>query len=150
MAVQPVGAASAAPSHGRPATADVLDVVVIGAGFGGLGAGAALLRAGVDRFVILEAAEAVGGTWRDNTYPGCACDIPSHLYSFSFAQNPDWSRSYPAQPEIEAYLERTTDDLSPAAVHPLRLRGGRAALGRRTGALAGGARPTAASSSPAR
>ncbi len=83
--------------------------MVIGAGFGGLGAGVALQRAGIDRFAILEASDAVGGTWRDNTYPGCACDIPSHLYSFSFAQNPDWSRSYPAQPEIEAYLERTTD-----------------------------------------
>jgi len=87
----------------------VLDVVVIGAGFGGIGAGVALRRAGIERFTILEAAQAVGGTWRDNTYPGCACDIPSHLYSFSFAQNPGWSRSYPAQPEIEAYLERTTD-----------------------------------------
>lgn len=89
----------------------VLDAVVIGAGFGGLGAGVALRRAGIDEFVILEAGDAVGGTWRDNTYPGCACDIPSHLYSFSFAQNPGWTRSYPAQPEIEAYLERTTDDL---------------------------------------
>ncbi len=89
----------------------VLDAVVIGAGFGGLGAGVALRRAGIDDFVILEAADAVGGTWRDNTYPGCACDVPSHLYSFSFAQNPGWTRSYPAQPEIEAYLERTTDEL---------------------------------------
>jgi cation diffusion facilitator CzcD-associated flavoprotein CzcO len=87
----------------------VLDVAVIGAGFGGLGAGVALQRAGIHRFEILEAADAVGGTWRDNTYPGCACDIPSHLYSFSFAQNPAWSRSYPAQPEIEAYLGHTTD-----------------------------------------
>ena len=106
MAVQPV--AGRAPGDDA---SDVLDAVVIGSGFGGLGAGAALLRAGIDRFVILEAADAVGGTWRDNTYPGCACDIPSHLYSFSFAQNPEWTRSYPAQPEIEAYLERTTDAL---------------------------------------
>lgn len=104
MAVQSLG--TGAPGSDD---SDVLDVVVVGAGFGGLGAGVALQRAGIERFVILEAAEAVGGTWRDNTYPGCACDIPSHLYSFSFAQNPDWSRSYPAQPEIEAYLERTTD-----------------------------------------
>jgi len=89
----------------------VLDVVVVGAGFGGLGAGAALRRAGIERFAILEKASSVGGTWRDNTYPGCACDIPSHLYSFSFAQNPGWTRRYPSQPEIEAYLERTTDDL---------------------------------------
>ena len=101
MADQPVGV-------GPRGAGDRYDVVVIGAGFGGIGAGVALRRAGIGRFVILEAAQSVGGTWRDNTYPGCACDIPSHLYSFSFAPNPAWSRSYPTQPEIEAYLERTT------------------------------------------
>ena len=107
MAVQPLGGhpPDAAPAAGPGG----FDVVVIGAGFGGIGAGVALQRAGIENFVVLEAGDAVGGTWRDNTYPGCACDIPSHLYSFSFAQNPDWSRSYPAQPEIEAYLEHTTD-----------------------------------------
>ncbi|CAB4624782.1 MAG: SidA/IucD/PvdA family monooxygenase [Actinobacteria bacterium] len=88
---------------------DVVEVAIIGSGFGGLGAGVMSLEQGIDSFVILERAKAVGGTWRDNTYPGCACDIPSHLYSFSFAQNPEWSRSYPAQPEIEEYLKRVTD-----------------------------------------
>jgi cation diffusion facilitator CzcD-associated flavoprotein CzcO len=84
-------------------------VAVIGSGFGGLGAGIKLLEAGIRDFVILERAESVGGTWRDNTYPGCACDVPSHLYSFSFAPNPRWSRSYSGQPEIRAYLEDVAD-----------------------------------------
>ncbi|MFL6138592.1 MAG: flavin-containing monooxygenase [Frankiaceae bacterium] len=92
-----------APPHHR--------VVVVGAGFAGLGAAAGLLRAGVRDFVVLERAGDVGGTWRDNTYPGCACDIPSSLYSFSFAPNPDWSRFFPRQPEILDYLRRVTDDL---------------------------------------
>jgi len=89
--------------------AAAVELAIIGSGFGGLGAGVMALEQGIDSFVILERSKAVGGTWRDNTYPGCACDIPSHLYSFSFAQNPEWSRSYPAQPEIEEYLERITD-----------------------------------------
>jgi cation diffusion facilitator CzcD-associated flavoprotein CzcO len=88
----------------------VVELAIIGSGFGGLGAGVMAIEQGIDSFVILERAKAVGGTWRDNTYPGCACDIPSHLYSFSFAQNSAWSRSYPAQPEIEDYLERVTDN----------------------------------------
>lgn len=96
---------------GESMTQTTFDVAVIGAGFGGIGAGAMLQRMDDTSFVILEKAETVGGTWRDNTYPGCACDIPSHLYSLSFAPNPDWSRSYPQQPEIESYLERVTDDL---------------------------------------
>ena len=91
---------------------DVVQLAIIGSGFGGLGAGVMALEHGFESFVILERSRAVGGTWRDNTYPGCACDIPSHLYSFSFAQNPEWSRSYPAQPEIEEYLERVTDHYS--------------------------------------
>jgi len=85
-----------------------VQLAIIGSGFGGLGAGVMALEQGIDSFVILERSKAVGGTWRDNTYPGCACDIPSNLYSFSFAQNSRWSRSYPAQPEIEEYLERIT------------------------------------------
>ena len=84
-------------------------VAVIGAGFGGIGAGIKLLEAGIRDFAILERAGSVGGAWRDNTYPGCACDVPSHLYSFSFAPNPRWSRSYSAQPEIRAYLEEVAD-----------------------------------------
>ena len=86
-----------------------VELAIIGSGFGGLGAGVMAQKRGIESFVILERSGAVGGTWRDNTYPGCACDIPSHLYSFSFAQNPEWTRSYPSQPEIEAYLERVTD-----------------------------------------
>ncbi|PBC76703.1 catio diffusion facilitator CzcD-associated flavoprotein CzcO [Streptomyces sp. TLI_235] len=84
-------------------------VAVIGSGFGGLGAGVRLRRAGITDFVILERAAAVGGTWRDNSYPGCACDVPSHLYSFSFAPNPEWPRSFSGQPDIRAYLEKVTD-----------------------------------------
>ncbi|MER6360846.1 NAD(P)-binding domain-containing protein [Kitasatospora sp. NPDC001527] len=84
-------------------------VAVIGSGFGGLGAGVRLRRAGITSFVILERADSVGGTWRDNSYPGCACDVPSHLYSFSFAPNPDWPRSFSGQPDIRAYLEKVTD-----------------------------------------
>jgi cation diffusion facilitator CzcD-associated flavoprotein CzcO len=84
-------------------------VAVIGSGFGGLGAAVRLRREGITDFVILERADAVGGTWRDNSYPGCACDVPSHLYSFSFAPNPDWPRAFSGQQHIRAYLERVTD-----------------------------------------
>jgi cation diffusion facilitator CzcD-associated flavoprotein CzcO len=85
-------------------------VAIIGAGFGGLGAAVALRRAGIDDVVIIEGDDGVGGTWRRNTYPGAACDIQSHLYSFSFAPNKSWSRTYARQPEILAYLESVADD----------------------------------------
>ena len=65
-----------------------------------------LRRAGIGDVVVLERADEVGGTWRDNTYPGCACDVPSALYSFSFAPNPDWGRLYAGQPEIREYARR--------------------------------------------
>jgi cation diffusion facilitator CzcD-associated flavoprotein CzcO len=81
-----------------------VDVLIIGAGFGGVGAGIALARAGRRDFVIVEQDEGVGGTWWANRYPGAACDIPSLLYSFSFAPKRDWSRHYPAQAEIADYL----------------------------------------------
>ncbi|KIF69501.1 cyclohexanone monooxygenase [Streptomyces sp. AcH 505] len=84
-------------------------VAVIGSGFGGLGAAVRLRREGVTDFVVLERADSVGGTWRDNSYPGCACDVPSHLYSFSFAPNPDWPRTFSGQRHIRAYLERVAD-----------------------------------------
>lgn len=84
-------------------------VAVIGSGFGGLGAAVRLRREGITDFVVLERADAVGGTWRDNSYPGCACDVPSHLYSFSFAPNPGWPRAFSGQEHIRAYLERVTD-----------------------------------------
>ncbi|HRJ65260.1 MAG TPA: hypothetical protein PLR59_13055, partial [Brevundimonas sp.] len=64
-----------------------------------------LVRAGQRDFLIVEQAEGVGGTWQANTYPGCACDVPSHLYSFSFAPNPSWSRAFSPQDEIRRYLE---------------------------------------------
>ncbi|WP_205699618.1 NAD(P)/FAD-dependent oxidoreductase [Conexibacter sp. SYSU D00693] len=79
-------------------------VVVVGAGFAGIGTAILLRRAGVEDVVVLERGEDVGGTWRENTYPGAACDVPSHLYSFSFAPNPRWSRRYSPQPDILAYL----------------------------------------------
>ncbi|OKH97754.1 cyclohexanone monooxygenase [Streptomyces sp. CB02923] len=84
-------------------------VAVIGSGFGGLGAAVRLRRQGITDFVVLERAGSVGGTWRDNSYPGCACDVPSHLYSFSFAPNPEWPRNFSGQPHIRAYLEHVTD-----------------------------------------
>ena len=79
-------------------------IVIVGSGFAGLGMAIGLKRAGIEDFVILERADDLGGTWRDNTYPGCACDIPSNLYSFSFAPNPHWTRFFAGQPEILAYL----------------------------------------------
>lgn len=82
-----------------------LDVAVIGAGFSGLCMAIALKKAGYRSFRIFEKAGELGGTWRDNHYPGCACDVPSHLYSFSFAQNPSWSRSYSPQAEIWRYMK---------------------------------------------
>ena len=80
-------------------------VIIVGTGFSGLGMAIQLRKEGREDFVILEKADDVGGTWRDNTYPGCACDIQSHMYSFSFEQNPEWSRSFSTQPEIWAYMK---------------------------------------------
>ena len=80
------------------------DVVIVGAGFSGLGMAIRLQQSGGRDFVVLERGDDVGGTWWANTYPGCQCDIPSHLYSFSFAPNPAWTRTYSPQAEILAYL----------------------------------------------
>ncbi|WP_328589101.1 flavin-containing monooxygenase [Actinomadura logoneensis] len=80
------------------------DVAIIGSGFGGIGMAIRLRQAGVDDVVLLEKADGLGGTWRDNTYPGAACDVPSHLYSFSFERKTDWSRRFPPQEEILEYL----------------------------------------------
>ncbi len=85
-------------------TAREVRAVVIGTGFAGIAMAVELRRLGITDFVVLERADDVGGTWRDNTYPGAACDVPSHLYSFSFAPNPDWTRSFSPQGEIHAYL----------------------------------------------
>jgi cation diffusion facilitator CzcD-associated flavoprotein CzcO/acetyl esterase/lipase len=95
-------ASNGAPGAGSPGPS----IAIIGAGFGGIGLGIELKRAGFDDFTILERAEGIGGVWRDNTYPGATCDVPSHLYSFSFEPNPDWSRRYSPQSEILGYLER--------------------------------------------
>ena len=76
-----------------------------------------LRQAGVDDFVVWERDADVGGTWWANTYPGCQCDIPSHLYSFSFALNPDWGRTYATQPEIEAYIQRVTERVRRSRPH---------------------------------
>jgi len=89
-------AAAGTPPH--------VDVAIVGSGFSGIAMAVRMLRAGFGDFCLLERASEVGGTWRDNTYPGCACDVPSHLYSFSFAPNPEWSSTFSPQPEIRAYL----------------------------------------------
>lgn len=84
-------------------------IAIIGTGFAGLGMGIRLKERGTGDFLLFERAHEVGGTWRDNTYPGCACDVKSDLYSFSFAPNPDWSHRYARQPEILAYLRGVAD-----------------------------------------
>jgi cation diffusion facilitator CzcD-associated flavoprotein CzcO len=90
-----------APAHHR--------VVIVGTGFSGLGMAIRLAQRGEQDYRILEKAADVGGTWRDNRYPGCACDVPSRLYSFSFAQLPTWSRDFATAPEIWAYLREVAD-----------------------------------------
>jgi cation diffusion facilitator CzcD-associated flavoprotein CzcO len=90
-------------------TEQIHAAVIVGSGFAGLGMAIRLKRQGIDDFVVLEKASDVGGTWRDNTYPGCACDIPSVLYSFSFEPNHRWSRTFPEQREIWDYLRRCAD-----------------------------------------
>lgn len=85
-------------------------VVIVGTGFSGIGMAVRLLREGQSDFVLLEAADDIGGTWRENRYPGCACDVPSRLYSFSFAQNPTWSRDYAPAAEIWDYLRHVAEE----------------------------------------
>jgi cation diffusion facilitator CzcD-associated flavoprotein CzcO len=85
------------------------EVVIVGAGFAGLGMAARLRDMGIEDFVILDRGNDLGGTWRDNSYPGAACDVPSNLYSFSFALNPDWTRSFPSQSEIWDYMRQCAD-----------------------------------------
>jgi cation diffusion facilitator CzcD-associated flavoprotein CzcO len=99
---QAAGTAEPLPDH--------VDVAIVGGGFAGIGAAIALMRAGRTDFVVLERDGDVGGTWHQNTYPGCQCDVPSNLYSFSFAPNPAWSQTFALQPEIGAYLKRVADD----------------------------------------
>lgn len=84
-------------------------IAIVGCGFSGLGMAIRLKQQGIHDFVVLERNADVGGTWYDNTYPNCGCDVPSHLYSFSFALNPEWTRTYSTQPEIRAYLRDCAD-----------------------------------------
>src|SRR5690554_783641 len=87
----------------------VLDVIIVGAGFGGLCMAIKLRNAGIENFLILEKGAEVGGTWRDNNYPGCACDVQSHMYSYSFAPKSDWSKRYAPWDEIQQYILDTTE-----------------------------------------
>lgn len=91
------------------AGAATLDALIVGAGMSGLLAAIRLKRAGFGKLLIVERSEGLGGTWWSNRYPGCACDIPSHFYSYSFAPNPDWTRAYPQQSEILTYFNRVAD-----------------------------------------
>lgn len=91
------------------ASSEQFPIAIIGAGFAGIGMGIQLKKAGIHSFTIFERADEVGGTWRDNTYPGCACDVPSDVYSFSFELNPDWSRTFSQWDEIQDYLLACTD-----------------------------------------
>ncbi len=91
----------------RPTRAEHHRVVIVGAGIAGVGMGVRLLQAGIDDFVICERNGSLGGTWFEHTYPGCACDVPTHLYSYSFARNPHWSRLFPRQDEILDYVRDT-------------------------------------------
>ncbi len=107
MKRKPVPSADDDDGGGAPPAS--VRIAIVGSGFAGLGMAIRLKQAGIEDFVVLDRADDVGGTWQANTYPGCQCDIPSHLYSFSFAPNPSWSRTYSRQPEIWAYLRRTAE-----------------------------------------
>jgi cation diffusion facilitator CzcD-associated flavoprotein CzcO len=98
-----------------------VEVAVVGAGFAGIGMAMALRRSGIDSFAVLERAASIGGTWRDNTYPGIACDVPSHLYGFAGHPNPQWSGVYATGSEIRCYLERVADveDVRPELETPV-------------------------------
>ena len=87
-----------------------ISVAVVGGGIGGIAAATMLRREGYQDVTVFERNAELGGVWHTNTYPGAACDVPSHFYEFSFAPNPDWSRRYAPQAEIKAYLERVVRD----------------------------------------
>src|SRR4029078_6970284 len=88
---------------------DAMRVVIVGGGFAGIAAGVKLRKAGIEHFTIFEKSRGIGGTWRDNTCPGCEVDTHSHLYSFSFT-HPDWSRTHARQPELQKYLEGVSEE----------------------------------------
>jgi cation diffusion facilitator CzcD-associated flavoprotein CzcO len=100
---------AAPPEHDESTPVDV-EVAILGCGFSGLGTAIRLKQEGIEDFVVLEREQDLGGTWQVNTYPGCGCDVPSHLYSFSFAPKPDWSRTYSLQPEIREYLRDCAEE----------------------------------------
>lgn len=107
-------------------------IIVLGAGMAGILAGIRLQAEGYSDITLYEKADRVGGTWRDNTYPGLTCDVPSHFYTYSFERNPDWSRHLPPRPEIQAYFERTAAKYGVDTLNPGRL------LGRPAQGLPGG------------
>ena len=113
-----------------------VDHLIVGAGFAGLCAAIKLAEDGETDYVVIERGDDVGGTWRDNTYPGACCDVPSQLYSYSFARNPEWSSSYSPQPEIQDYLRRVARELRRPRPHALRNRARARGLGRRGPGLA--------------
>src|SRR5437764_9549824 len=106
----------AGPESTRRRGAELVDdgralrFAIIGAGMAGVLSAIKLQDAGITDFTVYEKADRVGGTWRENTYPGLSCDVPSHLYSYSFALTPEWSRRYSPGAEIEAYFERVADE----------------------------------------
>ena len=89
-----------------------------------------LKQEGIDDFIVFERDTDVGGTWWANSYPGCQCDIPSHLYSYSFAPNPEWTRTYPLQEELGRYARDCATRFDVLRPHPARVRGDRCAMGR--------------------
>ncbi|PQA31117.1 flavin-containing monooxygenase, partial [Amnimonas aquatica] len=100
---------SSEPAQPHEAVAHLHEVIVLGGGFAGVAAAIKLREAGISDFLLLEKAGELGGVWRENTYPGCACDVPSALYSYSFAPNPGWSRVFAGQAEIKRYLQDTAE-----------------------------------------
>ncbi len=95
-------------------------IVIVGAGMSGLLMGMRLIADGIETFTILERADAVGGTWRDNTYPGLICDVPADLYSYIGRPNAEWSHRFPRGPEIQRYLERTASEAGLRRLQPAR------------------------------
>jgi len=96
---------TATPAH-------IYDTFIVGAGISGIAAAIRLNKEGYTNFKIIEKASRVGGTWRENTYPGCGCDVPSSLYSYSFAPSAKWSHLFARQPEILNYLEETSNQFN--------------------------------------
>ena len=109
LLAEELGVASRDVEVPDPPPADEFSVLIIGGGFAGLCAGIKLARAGI-AFTIVEKNDTVGGTWLENAYPGCGVDTPSHLYSFSFAQRPDWPRYFARRDELHRYLVDLADD----------------------------------------